>query len=86
MTSQTGKAQEPRMVNRSSSDASSLGPMPVWNLSDLYPEPESPAVEADLEKSRAATKCIQERYQGKLGELAADGKLLGAKPLPPTRR
>jgi oligoendopeptidase F len=54
----------------------SLGPMPVWNLADLYPGPKSPAVEADVEKAGAAAKSIQERYQGKLAALAADGNAL----------
>ena len=35
-------------------EARELGPMPVWNLDDLYPGPRSEAVQADLAKALAA--------------------------------
>jgi oligoendopeptidase F len=50
-----------------------LGPMPVWNLGDLYPAPESEEVQADLKKAAAEAAAIKERYQGRLAELAQDG-------------
>lgn len=56
--------------------APDLGPMPVWNLGDLYPDPKSEAVRADLEKAGAEAKAILELYQGKLADLAKDGAQL----------
>jgi oligoendopeptidase F len=53
--------------------ASELGQMPVWDLCDLYPDPASEAVEADLAKAAAEAEAIQRRYQGKLADMAADG-------------
>ena len=50
--------------------------MPVWNLADLYPGPESKAVQADLEKAAAEAQRIKQRYQGKLAALAGDGAAL----------
>jgi oligoendopeptidase F len=50
-----------------------LGPMPVWDLRDLYPGPQSEAVQADLEKAAAEAKRIKERYEGKLAALAKEG-------------
>jgi oligoendopeptidase F len=53
--------------------ASELGQMPVWDLCDLYPDPASEAVKADLAKAAAEAEAIQRRYQGKLADMAADG-------------
>ncbi|HWE18798.1 MAG TPA: M3 family oligoendopeptidase [Hyphomicrobiaceae bacterium] len=50
-----------------------LGPMPVWDLRDLYPAPDSEAVRADLEKAASEAKHIKERYEGKLAALAREG-------------
>src|SRR5262245_8716310 len=50
-----------------------LGPMPVWDLRDLYPGPQSEAVQADLRKAAAEAKSIKERYEGQLATLAKDG-------------
>jgi oligoendopeptidase F len=50
-----------------------LGPMPVWDLRDLYPAPDSEAVRADLAKAAAGAKRIRESYEGKLAALARDG-------------
>ena len=50
---------------------SDLGPMPEWNLADLYPGPKSSAVQADLEKAADEAHGIKQRYQGKLVELGA---------------
>lgn len=51
-----------------------LGRMPVWDLSDLYPGPQSEAVHADLRKAATEARNIKERYRGRLA--AADGVLL----------
>ncbi len=50
-----------------------LGPMPTWNLADLYAGPRSKAVQADLKKAAAEAQRMKQRYQGKLAGLAEDG-------------
>ena len=37
-----------------------LGPMPIWDLGDLYPGPKSKAVAADLEKAATGAQRIKE--------------------------
>src|SRR5262249_47550746 len=59
------------------SEATDLGPMPVWDLRDLYPGPQSKEVEADLKKAAAAAKLFKERYEGKLTDLARQGAPFG---------
>jgi oligoendopeptidase F len=59
-------------ATKSTALATGLGPMPVWNLGDLYPDPKSEAVQADIKKAAAEAVVIRERYQGKLAQLAAD--------------
>jgi len=54
-----------------------LGDMPVWDLRDLYPGPQSEAVQVDLAKAGAEAKRIRERCEGRLAELARDGAQLG---------
>ncbi len=56
--------------------AADLGAMPVWNLADLYPAPDSQAVKDDLAKAAAGARNIKERYQGKLVALGGDGAAL----------
>lgn len=47
-----------------------LNDMPGWDLSDLYPGPESPEFAAGLELARDRSSAFAERYQGKLAALA----------------
>ena len=65
-----------QQVTRPAGGSPDLGPMPVWDLADLYPSPTSPAVKDDLAKAAAAARDIKERYQGKLVALAGDGAAL----------
>ena len=58
-------------------DGADLGEMPVWNLDDLYPGPESPELEQDLAWLDEAASGFADEYANRLGELDADG-LLGA--------
>ena len=51
-----------------------LGPLPEWNLADLYSGPEAPELKADLATSDRAATAMQESYQGKLATLADGGK------------
>ncbi len=56
-----------------STPEANLGTMPVWNLTDLYPGPDAPAVKADLAKAANEARRIKERYQGKLVGIGSDG-------------
>ena len=49
---------------------SDLGPLPEWNLSDLYPSIDAPEVAADLAKGDAECIAFEETYKGKLAEIA----------------
>ncbi|KJS44761.1 MAG: oligoendopeptidase F [Rhodospirillaceae bacterium BRH_c57] len=50
--------------------------MPVWDLSDLYPAPESPELKADLASVEAAARDFGTRLRGKVSSL--DGAAFGA--------
>ncbi len=51
-----------------------LGPLPEWNLGDLYDAPESPALKKDLTTAEQAAEAMHERYAGKLAGLLAGGE------------
>ncbi|MEA2794915.1 MAG: oligoendopeptidase, partial [Bradyrhizobium sp.] len=58
----------------------SLGPLPEWNLADLYPAMDGPEVKRDLD--RGETECIEfeKAYKGRLADIAASpdaGRTLG---------
>ena len=55
---------------------SELGPLPEWDLSDLYPGRDSPALKRDLDAAAAGASAFAERYRGKLAGLSGDA--LGA--------
>jgi len=48
--------------------------LPIWNLDDLYPGPESEELIADLDWARGKVERFQADYQGKLADL--DGEAL----------
>ena len=60
----------------SGGSAAQLGPLPIWDLSDLYPAPDSAALTRDLEGTERAAEDFRRRHQGKLGTLS--GAALGA--------
>ncbi|MCC7251919.1 M3 family oligoendopeptidase [Hyphomicrobium sp.] len=66
----------PNAPSGSGTEARDLGPVPEWDLSDLYKGIDDPAVAADLERGAAEAKRIKERYQGKLAGLASNGAAL----------
>ncbi len=47
-----------------------LGPLPEWNLADLYPSIESPVFASDLARAESECKTFAEDYRGKLATLA----------------
>jgi oligoendopeptidase F len=53
-----------------------LGPMPVWNLADLYASPSAPEIARDKAAAAKTAADIKARYQGKLKALGSDGAKL----------
>jgi oligoendopeptidase F len=53
-----------------------LGPMPEWNLADLYPSPTAPEIARDLKAAADEARRIKEAYHGKIVGLASDGAVL----------
>jgi oligoendopeptidase F len=53
-----------------------LGALPEWDLNDLYPGPDSPALEADLKRAGEGAKRFRAAHEGKLAGL--DGAALAA--------
>jgi oligoendopeptidase F len=51
----------------------SLGDLPEWNLSDLYPAHDAPEVKRDLDRADAECIAFEEDYKGKLAALATAG-------------
>ncbi len=52
-----------------------LGPLPEWDLSDLYAAPDAPEIRADLEWLKAEARDFATAYQGNLAGLDAAGLL-----------
>jgi oligoendopeptidase F len=50
--------------------ASGLGPLPEWNLADLYAGIDDPRVKRDLDRADAESIAFEEAYKGKLAEIA----------------
>ena len=44
--------------------------LPTWDLRDLYPAPDSPAVAADFAKADDAARAFAAAHQGKLGAMS----------------
>src|SRR5260370_40140404 len=53
-----------------------LGPLPEWDLADLYPGRDSPELAGDLAALAADAAAFRDRVQGRLAELS--GAELGA--------
>jgi oligoendopeptidase F len=52
-----------------------LGPLPDWDLTDLYAAPDAPEVARDLALVENACRDFAARYEGKLAELDSEGLL-----------
>lgn len=50
--------------------------LPSWDLRDLYPAPENPAVEADFHRAETAARAFAQAHQGKLASMS--GSVLAA--------
>jgi oligoendopeptidase F len=55
-----------------SATAPELGPLPSWDLNDLYPGRDSPSLKADLDAAEADAKAFRDRYLGKLATLSGE--------------
>ena len=55
-----------------------FGELPEWNLTDLYPGPDSPELKRDLDWSKSEAKSFEADYRGKLEQLAKAGRLYEA--------
>jgi oligoendopeptidase F len=55
---------------------STVETLPTWDLGDLYPSPDSPAVQADFAKAEQAARAFASTHQGKLA--AMPGEVLAA--------
>ena len=61
---------------QSQREAALLGPLPEWDLSDLYPGSGSAELKRDLERAATDAKAFAKRYQGKVASL--DSAAFGA--------
>ena len=52
-----------------------LGDLPVWDLTDLYTDPDAPEVERDLQWLETEGADFASTYEGKLADLSADEML-----------
>src|SRR5262245_27643269 len=48
-----------------------LGPLPEWNLADLYPAMDAPEVRRDLERADAYCVAFEDEFKGKLAAMAS---------------
>ena len=62
--------------------ATALGPLPEWNLADLYAGIDDPTIRTDLDRCEGAATAFEASWRGKLAEIAAGddagADLLGA--------
>jgi oligoendopeptidase F len=72
------KKSPPKKAAPNKTKAPSLGALPEWNLTDLYPAMDAPELKRDLERADADCVAFEDAYKGKLATLAA-GAAGGAK-------
>lgn len=66
----------PRFESREAAGGdNSLGPLPEWDLSDLYSAPDAPEIGRDLDWLRGECAAFAAEYEGKLATLDAAGML-----------
>ena len=63
-------------MSHTQESGTTLGELPVWDLTDLYPGSDSEALRDDLDRSEAEAKDFRRRYECTLASL--DGAALGA--------
>ncbi|MEL6573442.1 MAG: M3 family oligoendopeptidase [Pseudomonadota bacterium] len=67
--------QSPVFDANSTGGHNQFGDLPEWDLSDLYPSPDSPELAKDMEWLETACAEFANDYEGKLGDLDAEGLL-----------
>ena len=50
-----------------------FGALPLWDLTHLYPGPDSEELRSALEQAATDSQAFEQRYQGKTAEIAKDG-------------
>jgi oligoendopeptidase F len=65
------KAVEPKSRKAGSEPVRGLGPLPEWNLADLYSGIDSPEIKRDLDRADAYATAFEEAFKGKLADMAA---------------
>ena len=53
--------------------AQTLGPLPEWNLADLYASPEDPEFAGDMKRGEELARAFAEKCRGKLASLSGEG-------------
>lgn len=82
LTSHARTADEAGLAPRTHADGAAkaakpnLGPMPEWDLSDLYIAMDAAEVARDLGSAATEARRMKDAYQGKLAALASDAKKL----------
>ena len=66
---------QPTFDANANAGGDNLGKLPEWDLSDLYPAPDAPELQKDLEWLEKACADFAKDYEGKLADLDADGLL-----------
>ncbi|MES1150539.1 MAG: hypothetical protein ABUL54_01490, partial [Dongia sp.] len=51
-------------------EGAQLGPLPNWNLADLYASPSAPEIEQDLKRAASQAAEFKRTYEGKLAGLS----------------
>src|SRR5712692_10587724 len=67
---------DPADATTAGSETTELGPLPEWDLADLFPGRDSPELAGDLAALAEDATSFQQRYQGRLAQLP--GAELGA--------
>ncbi|MRU16800.1 M3 family oligoendopeptidase [Roseovarius sp. A21] len=66
---------QPTFDANANAGGDNLGNLPEWDLSDLYPAPDAPELQKDLDWLAGACADFAKDYQGKLADLDAAGLL-----------
>ncbi|MGC2856413.1 M3 family oligoendopeptidase [Novispirillum sp. DQ9] len=72
----TTRIPRPEALDKDGSGGAGPGDLPVWDLTDLYPGPDSPELKAALVEVQNAARDFADRNRGKVASL--DGKAFGA--------
>src|ERR1043166_3784735 len=65
---------QPKRAAGKTAPAAGLGHLPEWNLADLYPGMDAPAVKRDLDRADTECAAFADAYKGKLAVLATSAE------------